>query len=110
MATKPSPPVKKLVVLEEATLIGLANQQTFLKEFPFLNLLKSLASATTRGSCNTCGANRARSQQRASTVLTAKQTIAGMGDDQKRKLKRLLNTEKVRVTFKQGAKIVQQTF
>lgn len=107
MSVKPSQPVKKLVVLEESFLASLANQASFLQEFPFLTTLKSLAPK--KGGCGGCKA-RKQNNARAQAFTAVKASIASMGDDQKRKLKSMLNAKQVRVSYKQGTKIIQHTF
>ena len=107
MAVKATAAVRKLVVIEESLLVSMAQNQKFTKEFPFLKGLARYAAS--KGGCGGCGANRSNSTK--ATVYTqAKQTIAGMGDVKKRALKKLLNAAKVRITYKQGARIVQHTF
>jgi hypothetical protein len=107
MATKPSPPIKKLVVIEDATIIGFANQPQILKQFPFLRSLKGAGMPT---GCASCSKGRKQAQRTQTLLASAKSSLVGMGDDKKRALKRLLNTEKVRITLKQGKRIVQHTF
>jgi len=107
MAVKPAPAVKKLVVLEEGVLISLANQPNFLKHFPFLKALKGMSSTKT-SAC--CGAAKKANDARVKKLQQAKQTIGGMADDRKRLLKKLLNTKKARVSYKNGKKIVNHTF
>lgn len=99
-----TPPRYKLVVLEESTLASLAGNATFTKEFPFLRSLKTVPKAN----CNTCGATNV---QRATAYTSAKAAIAGMGQENKRKLKRLLNAKHVRVVYlTPTGKQVQLTF
>ena len=40
MAVEPTSPLRKLVILEEGMIIGLANNSQFLSAFPFLSPLK----------------------------------------------------------------------
>jgi hypothetical protein len=78
--------------------------KTFLDAFPFLSGLQKMK----KKGCGGCG--RA-GQARATALTSAKQTIAGMGSDKKRQLKRLLNAEQVRVTYKNsGGQIINLTF
>ena len=112
MAVKPAQKiVKKVVVIEEALLISMANNQAFTKEFKFLAAIQRLGNAQAKG-CSSCG-GRGKSSgvtQHSQAFQNAKQNIVGMGADQKKKLKKLLNTEKIRVSIKQGNRIVQTTF
>jgi hypothetical protein len=108
MAVRPAPALRKLVIIEEGLILSMATSAQFLAEFPFLRSAASLATNLAGQPCNSCGgkANTGRSE-----VLTKlKQTLAGMPDTQRRKLKELLNAAQVRVTFKQGNKIIQHTF
>lgn len=105
MSTKISPPIRKLAVIEEGVLVSMANNQAFLTEFPFL---KALANYGVAASCNTC--NNTANTQKATAFTSAKTVIANMGEDKKRKMKELLNAEKVRLMYKVGSKVVQHTF
>ena len=106
MPIKPVPAVKKLVIIEEAMLVSMARSANFIKEFPFLR--EALSVEPTGGGCGGCG--HASNTQRASVLTTIKQNLAGMADDRKQLLKRLLNTQKIRLTYRQGRQIVQHTF
>lgn len=107
MGIKSLPPERKLVNIEEGMLVQMANNQAILKEFPFLKSLQSFNVAKT--SCNTCSGGR-NGGQKAIVFTSAKQTLASMGNDKKLKLKKLLNAQKIRIRYKQGARIIEQTF
>lgn len=106
MAVKPAKPGRKLVVIENSQLVNMANQKTFLREFPFL---KSLAGLNPK-SCRPCKGGTRNQRQITDAFASAKQTLAGMGDAKKRKLKQLLNARKVRLTYRMGSKVVQHNF
>jgi hypothetical protein len=106
MAVKPSPPIKKLVILEEGLIIGLSNNTQYVKAFPFLLTVQKLTNAR-RGGCGKCGA---ASKERAQVLQGAKHAIVGLGEDKKRELKRLLNTEKIQIKYRSGQKIVTHQF
>jgi hypothetical protein len=93
MTQAPILPQKTLVHLEDGVITGLAMNKTFLKEFPFLAGIQQAAKPG-KG-CNRCGANR----QRYAAMLAAKRSFAGLASDKKRRLKELLNTKQVRVTY-----------
>ena len=98
-------PSRKMVIIEEGTLAGMAANDTFLKEFPILAKIKG---ATVPTGCGGCGArsNAARGQ----LFTEVKQSLAGMADDRRRLLKRMLNADKVRLTYKSGTRTLQHTF
>lgn len=99
---------RKLVVIEEGTLVGMATNPAITKEFPFLANIGRQARSKTKASCGTCGR---RSAERAAIYTAAKQAIAGMSSDKKRRLKELLNTKSARVVFKgSGSKYTELTF
>ena len=104
MATKPVQPIRKLVVVEESMLMSMSVSKAFVSAFPFLSGLQKLK----KKGCGGCG----RAGQAKATALTsAKQTLAGMGSGKKRELKKLLNAEQVRITYKDsGGKIINLTF
>jgi hypothetical protein len=84
-------------------LSGMAANSTFLKEFPFLKRLNTDA-AKKRGGC--CGANN----KRAALFTAAKQAIVSLDAARKKRLKELLNAERVRLMLKQGSKVREITF
>ena len=103
MATRPVEPTRKLVVVEESMLMSMSHNQSFLTAFPFLQALQKLKK---RG-CGSCRGGQAK----ATALTSAKQTLAGMGSSKKRELKKLLNAEQVRITYKNsGGKIINLTF
>jgi len=112
MAVKPAPKLQKLVIIEDGLLATMASNKKFLAEFPFLKGLQRAAHLPSGGGCGGCGggASRRARQTKDSLFGAAKAALVGMGDNKKRKLKQLLNTKQVRVTFKQGTKVTQHTF
>lgn len=93
-----STPIRKMVVIEDSLLVSMAQNQSFLTEFPFLGGLTK--SAAKKGGCGSCGsANREKGQ----VLNAAKATIAGLGPEKKRRLLQLLNTEKARVIYNDGS-------
>lgn len=106
MAVKPTPRVRKLVIIEESLLSTMAHNPVYLKEFPFLKAIQGQAART---GCGSCG-SRAADTSRATVFTSAKQVLASMADDKRRKLKQLLNAQQVRVSYKQGSRIIQHTF
>lgn len=109
MAITPKPAVRKTASLETSNLITMANNPQFVAEFKFLKPLTGRIAATT-STCSTCPGEQAASVDLSSIVLGIKQTIASMGDDRKKKLKQMLQAQKVRVTYMQGNKVVQSIF
>ena len=106
MAVEPSPPVKKLIILEEGLIVGLSNNSQYVNAFPFLNAVKKLTNAL-RGGCGKCGT---AAKERASIMQSAKQAIVALSVDKKRELKRLLNTEKIQIKYRTGQKVVTHQF
>ncbi len=97
--------VRKLVVIEDSLILSMAANQQFLTEFPFLGGLTAAAKKKAAG-CGRCGsANRERGQ----VLNAAKATIAGMSPDKKKRMLKLLNAEKMRVVYSDGAKTLQKT-
>jgi len=109
MPRKPSPRTRKLVILEDGTLASLAHNKQFLREFPFLKALQPYTTGRPSG-CGSCGANAKYGRERTAAFSRAKQSLANMGDPKRRKLKALLNADKVRVTYKSGKRIIQHNF
>ena len=84
----------KLVVIQDGTLINMASNPTFVKEFPFLKSLANLAKK--KVGCGTCGGGQIRTEP----LQAAKRTIAGLPASKKAILKKMLNTRSARVLFK----------
>ena len=106
MAVEPSPPIKKLTILEEGLIVGLSNNSQYLNAFPFLNAVRRLTNAR-RGGCGKCGT---AAKERGQIMQSAKQAIVALSEDKKRELKRMLNTEKIQVKYRAGQKIVTHQF
>jgi hypothetical protein len=96
---------RKLVVIEDTTILNMARNEKFLGEFPFLTSLGAIAKKKV-GGCGQCGSgNRERGQ----ALNAAKATIAGMSAEKKKRLMQLLNAEKIRVVFNDGARTLSKT-
>lgn len=106
MAVEPTSPLRKLVILEEGMIIGLANNNQFLTAFPFLSPLKKLTTARA-GGCGKCGT---AAKQRGQLMQSAKMAIIGLGGDKKKQLKRLLNAEKVQIRYRSGDEVKVNEF
>ena len=106
MAVEPSPPVRKLVILEEGLIVGLSNNIQYVKAFPFLNAVKKLTNAR-RGGCGKCGV---AAKERSSIMQSTKQAVVALSSDKKKELKRLLNAEKIQIKYRTGQKIVTHQF
>lgn len=106
---QPVPGKRKLVVIEDSTLAGMALNAVITKEFPFLQALSRQTQRDTgKRTCGRCGQ---ASTQRATLFGAAKQQLAGMDQSKKRRLKELLNAEQARVTFRgNDGKVINLTF
>jgi len=85
---------RKLVIIEDSTLASMAANDSFVKEFPFLQALRV---APKRTGCGSCARNST-----AGLFGSAKKAIAGLDSEKKRKLKEMLNTKELRVTYRTG--------
>ena len=95
----------KLLMIEESVLLAMANNPTILNEFGFLKSLNQLRK--TRKTCGKC--NKA-ANKRIQIINAAKQSLVNMGVEKKRRLKTLLNAEKVRIRVAGGGKVTEHTF
>lgn len=94
---------RKMVVVEEGTLAGMAANAAFTAEFPFL---APLANMGRNPGC--CGK---AAQERSKVFGAAKVALAGMSAEKKRRLKELLNANNVRVTYRTPTnRVVALTF
>lgn len=106
MAVEPSVPLRKLVIMEDGMLIGLANNQQFLSAFPFLTALKKLTTARAGG----CGKCSSAAKQRTQLMQSAKMAIVGLGQDKKKQMKRMMNAETIQVKYRSGSGIKSHEF
>ena len=95
----------KLLVIEESVLIAMSNNPNFLNEFGFLKGLQQLRRKST--GCGRCSRSAGK---RVQLVNSAKQTLASMGAEKKRRLKHLLKADKVRVRVANAGKVTEYTF
>lgn len=103
MATTPK---NRLVFIEDGVLLSMALNETYLREFPFLNALRA-ATNSGRPRCGRCQEDK---NSRASILAAAKRTLAGLDSTRKERLKELLNAEKVRISYIDGKRSVERTF
>jgi hypothetical protein len=104
MADK-APLKRKMVVVEDGTLTSMALNANILREFPVLAPIAKVAKSPQRAGCGTCG--RA-GQERARAFQQVKAALAGMDATQKRKLKDMMNTQSMRIIYKDGRGKAQQ--
>lgn len=98
----------KLIVLEDSVIKRLMSNPTAANEFPFLRTLaKQQGTAPAKPRCGSCSSKQ-RTVQDYSAV---RQAVARLSDDQKSRLKQLLDTEKIRVLYRDSARrLVKLTF
>lgn len=96
--------VRKLVVIEDSVVLSMAQNQSYLAHFPFLAGLT--AAAKKKGGCGGCGSGN---KDRGLVLNAAKATIAGMSKEKKQQLLKLLNAEKIRVSYNDGARTITKT-
>lgn len=98
----------RLFVIEDSHLAAWSANARFVAEFPFL---KGLAAARPAGGCGGCGGRRATGGAAAAAFNAAKQSIAGMGDDRKRRLRELLGAKQLRIVYSDGnGRTIRLTF
>ena len=93
----------KLLILEDAVILSMAMNPTFVKAFPFLAPLKKLSKAA-KSCCN------GKSTGLKPAINNIKGALRGMGNAQKIKLKELLHTDKLRIKYREGNRIMEVTF
>jgi len=95
----------ELLRIEEATLVAMAGNPIFVKEFTFLRGLAQLRKKSTG-----CGRCNKGAGKRVQLINGAKQAIISMGAEKKRRLKTLLRTKKVRVRVATAGSVKEHTF
>jgi hypothetical protein len=107
---KAEPGLRKMVVLEEGVLAGMAVNDVFAKQFGFLNKIHAVGKSE-NGKKVGCGGCSRAAAERAEAFTAVKQAIASMDATRKRQLKDLLRAQQVRLTYKNASnKVVQLTF
>ncbi len=96
----------KLVVIESAVLFGMATNPTFVREFSFLGPLAK-AKQKKPGGCGKCGRGNVKLALQTNGIKLA---LVNMGAEKKRKLKELLNAEKVRIRVSVNGRVKDHTF
>jgi len=86
---------KKLVVLEETVINAMLRNPAITREFTFLKTAAAKAAPPGRRKC--CGARKNR--QNKTDYGPIKAAIASLPNERKNLLKRLLNTEQIRLYF-----------
>lgn len=101
-------PERKLVQIEDGIITGLAGRADIVKEFPFLGLVsRKLNSRPKRPGCGKCSDRSAKG----AVYGEVKRAIAGLDSEKKNRLKKLLNTRKIRVLYlNKSRKLVELTF
>jgi hypothetical protein len=95
----------KLLYIEHALLDTISRRVDFVREFPFFSALQQ--SQHKAATCGCHGANQIRRDGYQGILAT----IAGMGQEQKRKLKNMLNARQIRLTYRGPRnQIIQLTF
>lgn len=91
-------PMRQRVTITNELLSTLASNSGYVREFQFLSRLRDAHTGKPKkkGSCGGCSRTA-----RADSALfnAAKQAIAGMSSERKRKLRQMLNTNQILVTF-----------
>lgn len=109
MAAMPVMPPKRMVVIDDSLLASMAGNRAFLAEFPFLAKVRELTQARVNPGCGGCQ-GKAAPTPRNLLLGSLKATVASMGDAKKLKLKQMLNTQQVRISYLSGTRVVQHTF
>lgn len=95
----------KLLIIEESVLVAMAGNPNFTKEFTFLAPLAKATKASTG-----CGRCNRRASKRATLINGLKLSLVSMGAEKKKRLKQLLNADKVRIRVAQEGQVKEYTF
>ncbi len=96
-------PRRKLYVIDNSVLDGLAASDRVTNLLPFLRGLRRQEGRL----CNSCGSDK---QARIESYESAKSTIVGLSSDKKQKFKEILNTKHARVVYRSGNRKIEFTF
>ena len=110
MAIRPAAAPRKLVVIEEGLIYSMASTERFLSEFPVLRQAQTLIAAPVapKGGCGGCKGDNLN--RRDETIMRVKMGLAGMPDDRRRLLAKMLNTERLRISYRQASRTVTVNF
>ena len=100
--------MRDMVVLEDSTIISMLNDPVYSESIPCFYNKKELF----RGNESSCGAcARKRQDKRRAAMAQIKSCLAGLSNEKKTYLKKLLDANKVRVVYiNAGGQTVQLTF
>lgn len=99
----------KLLVLEDQTLTRLADHPELQKLVPSLRRVREVRDRMGAAGCTSCARNRLRAELVAG-LQAAKAAIAGLPPDSKIRLREVLGARRVRLVYRDGAKIRELTF
>lgn len=100
--------MRDLVVLEDSTIASMIQDPAYSEVVPCFHNKKDIFRATSSG-CGMCA--QKRQEKRRSALAQIKSCLAGMSQDKKNQLKKLLDASKVRVVYvNTSGKVVQLTF
>ena len=98
----------KLLYIDDNVLTSLGNNNVFLRDFPFLRLVRSANKG--KSGCGGCGSG-ASNKKRAEVYQAVKRNISQLSAGKKNRLKELLKTKQIRVVYRNaGGKTIQLTF
>lgn len=103
MASKPQ---HTLLIIEDAVVINMSGNPTFVKAFPFLAAVNKVAKKAP----SKCGGCSGDAGKYAATLNSAKSSLRSMTNEKKLQLKTMLNAKKVRIRFRDGNKVLEVTF
>ncbi len=95
--------IKKMAVVEMGLLMNMARSPQHVATFPFLAQLQDVMKGTEAGKCQSCGA---AAKARMGAINSVKAAMASMSPEQVQAMKTLLNTQKIRVRYTNGARSV----
>lgn len=100
--------MRKLVVLDDSVIISLINDPKYATAIPCLFNKREMFALRSVG-CNACAQKR-KERQRAE-MAQIKSCLAGMSPEKKNELRKLLDTEQIRVVYVNAAgQVTQLTF
>jgi hypothetical protein len=88
--------MQEIVVIEDSTIAAMASNVKFTDAIPCLQNQAAALKPVNTG-CGACARRQAEGQRQA--LANIKTCLAGLSDDKKEELKKLLNTKQVKVVF-----------
>jgi|694.fasta_scaffold137971_2 hypothetical protein len=101
--------MRDLVVIEDSLIFSMLNDTAFTNTIPCLFGKKDIFLTNATGGCSSC--SQKRQERRRAEIARIKACLAGLSTEKRAELKKLFNTQKIRIVYTTaGNQTAQVTF